>query len=212
MIFELAHQMALVPIAAMMVAGRRLSASYWLVALAFLMSWFADSFDHYSGGLWSDVWVWLLFQFLLVVAAVTRGRTRLLWMAAVGLVGSLSLILTPGPDWLLTLAGSAAVLMLARGWLTIPLALYFGAGTFAYFWMIASIGGDILPAWYVYQGCRVAAYGAFVGLILLHWTGATHGLDDGGTAGPVDRPGPATGGEALARPAVRYHRRREMEG
>jgi hypothetical protein len=51
--------------------------------------------------------------------------------------------------------------------MTPALYIYFGLGTLAYLGLITATGTQVLYAWYVYQGCRLAAYGAFAMVVLL---------------------------------------------
>jgi hypothetical protein len=66
----------------------------------------------------------------------------------------------PGPEWIITLLGSVAVIIVARGPLAIPLRIYFGLGTAAYFCMLLWFF-DPMPAWYAYQSFRLLAFMAF---------------------------------------------------
>jgi hypothetical protein len=167
MVFELAHQLGLVPLIAMLLIGRGLPRAYWLVALAFAVSWVADSIAAMTGGRWDAMYFWLPAQFALVFAAVAPTGWLLLWLWALALVMSASLFMSaPDPDWFVTLAGSMAVLMLARGPLALPLAAYFGAGTLGYFWMLATLESGVMPAWYAYQACRLIACSVFIGVVI----------------------------------------------
>ena len=152
----------------MMAIGRRLPYGYWLVALAFFVSWFADSVMYFTGGEWQATYFWLPVQLWLVLLALIRAPVhRLLSAIALLLLASVSLALSwPGPDYLITVAGSVAILYLARGWLAFPLYIYFGAGTVAYLIMVPHAGSaSILTPWLWYQGCRLFAFIAFIGII-----------------------------------------------
>lgn len=171
MIFEIAHQIGLIPILIMMVAGRKLPRAYWLVAVAFFISWLGDSAMHFSGGTWQIWYIGIPLQVWIVLAAFTRDRANLL-LAAVALmmmVPSSWMLSAPGPDMLVTAAGSIAILLLAHGWLKVPVYLYFGAGTVAYLVMASMASGsgtDFMPAWYCYQGCRAISMLAFATVII----------------------------------------------
>lgn len=187
MIYEIAHQIGLIPIALMLIAGRGQPASHWLVAIAFAVSWLGDSAAQMLGGSWAGTYAWLPVQFALVVSAFERRPIELalvLW--AVGLAGFGSWLLSaPGPDWLLTVFGSVVVCVLARGAIGAPVLAYFGAGTIAYCWMLTTMDTDIMPAWLTYQACRLVAFGAFAAIVLYR---RTHGnVHDGMAARARDR-------------------------
>jgi hypothetical protein len=162
---EVAHQIGLIPILGMMLMGRKLPRVYWLVALGLSVSWFADSAQHFIGGTWGAWYVFLPLQVWLVLIAF---RSDLVIPAALVLIGLTMLSWGwshPGPDQLVTVVGSVAVFFVARGSLYWPLSIYFGAGTVAYLFMTSQVGGDILPAWYVYQSCRALGILIFIGII-----------------------------------------------
>jgi hypothetical protein len=162
-IFDVAHQIGLIPIALLLLLRRNASRPLWLVAFAFAISWIGDSVSHYTGGSWAPTYFWLPLQFALVLWAVLPKEGRLMWMAVLLFTTALSWLLTgPSPEWLVSVLASVVVLVYAREQMAIPLWIYFGAGTAAYCWMIASIGdGDIMAQWYLYQSCRLLAFIAF---------------------------------------------------
>ena len=165
MVFEIAHQLGLLPILGMIAFGRKLPRVYWLVSLGLFVSWFADSAQHFIGGTWSAWYFFLPLQLWLIVIAF---RKDLAVSAALVLIGLTMLswgLRYPGPDQIVTGAGSVAIFFVARGRLCWPLSIYFGAGTVAYLFMTSQVGGDILPAWYVYQVCRALAIIFFIGII-----------------------------------------------
>ena len=151
----------------MVAFGRKLPRVYWLVSLGLFVSWFADSATHFIGGTWGAWYFFLPLQlWLIVIAFMDKLRPQV--VVALSLValtiGSWHLSY-PGPDEIVTAAGSAAILFVARGPLCWPLGIYFGAGTVAYLFMTSQVGGDILPAWYGYQICRVLGVLLFIGII-----------------------------------------------
>jgi hypothetical protein len=169
MISEALHQSALVPLLAVALLGRRAPRAWWLVAAAFFVSWVGDSAAHFAGDAWWTAYAWLPVQFGLVLVAFLP---TVLWRM-VAVTGVLLLAVTsaqataPGPDWMLTLGASVAILAAVKGPLSAPVVLYFGFGSLAYLWMVALIGSDrLVGAWWAYQGCRVAAYVTFVGLLI----------------------------------------------
>ena len=160
---ETAHISSLVPTVLLLTWGRGLRV-WWLVGLAFAVSYVADSVTGAIGGTWAiDQW-WRFIQFALILVAV-KPDILLLWALLLTAVAS-SLFGGGQPEWFLTLVGSCLVLIYARGRIAVPLWIYFGAGSVAYSWMLATMESGILPAWYTYQACRIAAFGAFV--FLLH--------------------------------------------
>lgn len=164
--FEVAHQIGLLPGIAMAIFGRKLPARYWLLAAAFSVSWLADSLAKYLDGSWTASYVWIPIQMALVLVALLEDPMRRLFAVtslAVVAFGSAALS-WPGPDVLVTLGGSVAVLALASGPAVVPLYLYFGAGSVSYLWMIGHLD-DVLPGWYAYQASRLSAYLAFAVLV-----------------------------------------------
>jgi hypothetical protein len=157
-----AHVMSFVP--ALVVRIRRAPATYVLVAAAFAMSAFADLIALGLSGhaTWAVSYVLAPVQVGTILWAL--GSTRLpfaLFGLALGQVvfGDLS-----QPDVVVTVAGSVAVLWLARDTaLAWPLFAYFGAGTVCYLMMAARIDdyGAFMLFWYAYQGARLGAFGLF---------------------------------------------------
>jgi hypothetical protein len=169
MIFEIAHQMDLVPLVAVALVSRRrlVSPVAWLLACAWLVSWFGSSLQHFAGGLWWPSYVWLPVQLGLVLAAFKPERLPLIAGALAALAVVSALLTAPGPDVLLTLVGSVGVLVLARGRYVLPVFLYFGVGSVFYLLMIQRVGDGFTPMWLAYQGSRAAAYVAFLAFLLL---------------------------------------------
>lgn len=167
MVFEVAHQVGLIPILGMMAFGRKLPRIYWLVALGFFVSWFADSATHFSGGTWGVWYLFLPLQVWLVwIAFVERAIFQVAAALVLIVLAVTSWGLThPGPEQLVTIVGSIAILVVVRGPLLWPLGVYFGAGTVARFFMVSQAGGDILPGWYAYQICRTLGIILFIGII-----------------------------------------------
>jgi hypothetical protein len=167
--FEIAHQSALVPLIALLWFGRGLPRAYWLLGLAFAVSWIGDGVADAMGGSWLMVYLWMPVQFALIVVLFTESA---LWrvgsvVALFVLSGVSWTFSAPGPDMLVTLVGSIAVVSLVRGPLCVPIYLYFGAGTVAYFMMASLLASPhFMVAWYVYQACRLTAYALFIGLVL----------------------------------------------
>lgn len=169
---EVAHQSALLPLAALLVAWRSAPHAYKLLALSLAVSWPADSAAYYLGDPWVLSLAWLPVQLTLAVAAF-RGAGRSTWLVLIGLVvlAVSSALWWPGDghDLLVAVAGSAAVLAFSEGELALPSWIYFGAGTLAYLGMILHMddlrAGD--PTWAVYyQDCRLLAFASFLALVL----------------------------------------------
>jgi len=184
----------------------------WLIAAGLAVSWVADSIAFYTftplgGPLW-----WPFLQFALVLAALTGGWLRAAWIVTMWALAVLCAVLLPPPHLLYRVAGSLAILLMASKRLAPTLALYFGIGTTAL--VLAVLLAPVptlavphpinMPAWYAYQGCRVVAFGAFVGVVLMHRTGGRRGILDRNPAGADRRRGPADPVEPVARPAGRH--------
>jgi len=104
-IFEVAHQMGLIPIIFLMAFGRRSPRAFWLVGLALMVSWFGDSAMHFIGGGWVASYFWLPVQMWLVLLAFIRSPTnRIASGLALLVLGPVSMFLSwPGPDQLITI-------------------------------------------------------------------------------------------------------------
>lgn len=166
---EALHQSALVPLLALLIFGRESPRAWWLLALAFAVSWFGDSFAFFLGGSWAASYFWLPVQFALALVAFSPTRLwALVATVAVALLAMVSVqISAPGPEWALTLVGSITVMAVADGVLVWPAIIYFGVGSVAYLWMIGYVDADgFLVAWWTYQACRVLAFAAFLGLLI----------------------------------------------
>ena len=175
MVFEVAHQAGLVPLVAMVLLGRRLSMEWWLLALAWSVSWVADSVTHFAGGAWfvSHLWLWLQFVYVLAVFMAPSIHRAMAMSAVVLMAMSSAQLSAPGPDWLLTSGGSALILTAAwraegRGAaLALPAFVYFGLGSIAYLWMVSRMGSpEFSPAWQTYQACRLLAFLLFVVIVI----------------------------------------------
>lgn len=169
-VFEVAHQMDLLPILAVFYLGRRRLAEpvAWLLACAWLVSWFGSSLQHFSGGEWWTSYLWLPVQFALAFMAF--GLVPIVAVAVAVTLGALSaLVSAPGPDVFMSVTCSAllvAMLLMERGPYVLPAALYFGLGTVCYVLMVERTGESIMPAWYAYQGSRALAYLAFLAVVI----------------------------------------------
>lgn len=168
MIAEAIHLSALAPLIAVLLFGRHLGVAWWMVALAFSISWIGDSMAHFTNGSWTCAYLWMPVQFALVILAFVDNPLHRM----VVLTGLLLLTVTsaqislPGPDWLLTLVGSIVVLAVAEKVLAWPLMVYFGIGSIAYLVMIARISTEgFATAWWWYQGSREMAIALFVALL-----------------------------------------------
>ncbi|MCK5316337.1 MAG: hypothetical protein KAJ55_00405 [Anaerolineales bacterium] len=175
--FEVMHQLGYAPLlvvvlvivgAQKLVSAKILAPAMVLVALAFFVSYPWDSVvnalpkeDQFKPSyFFLPVQIWLV-----ILAFLPKSADRLFSAGVLVLLAFISADLSwPGPDFLLTLVGSVAILSVARGWLAIPLWVYFFFGTLAYFSL--AFGANPLPAWYAYQACRALAFIVFIGLIL----------------------------------------------
>lgn len=171
MLFEVLHQAALVPLLAVLLL-RPPGPEYLLVGAGLAVSWVGDSLAHFAGGSFVPSYFWLPVQIALVLAAFPpEGGDRTTWgvvvgIAAVVLALASARLTAPGPDLLVTIGGSLAILVLAKGGLRVPLYLYFGLGTVCYVLMVERVRGDAIPAWALYQVARVLAFVAFLWLVV----------------------------------------------
>lgn len=154
--------MALLPLCGAMVW--RPKKPYWLLAVAFGVSWIGD-WMWKTWGMEDAVYLWLPVQVGLVLWALvpSRGGRRVI-IVAVPAVGLFSAAYSaPNPEFVMTVLAAVAILHLSIGRAWIPLYLYFGLGTVSYFlMMIQATTGNGAEGWYMYQGCRLAAYVAFL--------------------------------------------------
>ena len=166
----------LLPIAALVIWHRTAPVAAWTLAAAFGVSWVGDTLAFVLGGSWAAVYWWLPVQIALAFwAVVPHGAKRLGGLFGIGFLAVVSATLTyPGPEVLTTMCGSALILALGSGRLSLPVWLYFGLGSFCY--LLWSQGGWDVGWWWAYQGCRLAACLALVVVI----RGAT--AHDGGVA------------------------------
>lgn len=176
MIREVAHQLGYLPllwvVLVVLVSARWLSAekvapAAWLVAVAFFVSYPWDSVVHALPieDQFKPSYFFLPIQIWLVLTAFVKGPTdRFFSAGALVLLAFASAAFSwPGPDFLLTLVGSAAILSVARGWLALPLWVYFFLGTLAYFGF--AFGANFTAALNAYQACRALAFVCFIGII-----------------------------------------------
>ncbi len=161
MFVELAHQSALLPVVAVLLW--RPSWPWSLLALAWAVSWIADSMAWATGGSWAALYVWVPVQVGLVLLAVADEWDRAKVLALVVFAGVVSALVSyPDPEVLVIALGSAAIVMLAKGRLRWPLYLYFGSGTVLYLMMVS---GEFMTYWYGYQASRLGAFAVFVALV-----------------------------------------------
>lgn len=165
--FTVAHHASLLPVLFLLAFGRDLPARYWLVAIGWFISWFADSIGDFIGGAWWGWYLLLPVQVWFMLAAFVGPSERVFYAVALALLVPVSIISdAPGPEILITFIGSIAILWVARGPLAIPLYIYFGLGTIAYASMIIAFqgGGDYLSPWRLYRDCRLLAFLTFIAI------------------------------------------------
>lgn len=155
----MAHGLGLVPL--ILVAAFRAPRAYWWLALAFAVSFLADTTSHFVNPFWVSR-VYVVSQAALV-GAVFLDRTDALWtLAALVVLGLIGVFLQPAGPELFTHTcawGLAALLAyeIAPEPLRRSLLVYFGWGTLAWFAYVAVPG---YPSWLAYQGTRL------VGIVL----------------------------------------------
>jgi hypothetical protein len=173
---EFAHQIGYLPllwvvfvvvVLARWVSLKKILPAALLVAAGLFVSYPWDSVvkalpieDQYKPSyFFFPVQVWLVW-----VAFVRPALERLFFAGLLILLVPVSMTLSwPGPDYLLTLVGSAAILSVARGWLALPLWAYFFLGTLAYFGF--AFGPNFSAALNAYQACRLTAFVLYIGII-----------------------------------------------
>ena len=154
------HAASFVP--AGLCALRRAGTRYWLVALALSLSGFADLVAWAFGGTWAVSYVLHPVQFGVIAWAL--GRPSVLWLLVGFALGQAVWADLTGPDVYMTVAGSLAVLVLARNTdLAWTLLTYCGLGTALYLMMIARLDdyAAFMPWWYAYQAARLTAFALF---------------------------------------------------
>lgn len=169
MIYEALHQSALFPLVALFIWGRKLGAPYWLLGVSFFVSWIGDSMADLGGRSWALSYAWIPFQigFALWAFLDTLAQKAMAFWAVLAVALASVMLTGPDPELLLTMTGSLAIMVLARGRLAFPTWIYFGFGTTAYVFMaLRRHEPGFMPAWIAYQGCRVAAYVMFAAVVI----------------------------------------------
>jgi hypothetical protein len=158
---EIAHVSGLLPLLGLLALRRDAPPAYWLVALGFSVSFFADSVTVLLGGSWALTYVYPALQ--LGVFGWAFGSRGLVW-ALLGLTAA-QIVFTPlaGPEMIVTVAGSAAVLWLAQTHrLFASMVAYCFAGTALYLLLVLEVWRpQYMTLWYAYQTSRLAAFGLF---------------------------------------------------
>lgn len=155
------YWLALAPLLYLIGFRRGAPARYWLVALGFAASWFADAGAAMLGGSWAlsyvlpgvqlGLFAWALGYWLAMPAMLVALGAETLAMTA------------PVPETAVTILGSMAVVWWARETdLGLTLAVYCGLGTALYVLLAIDVwGAAFTPLWYAYQGARLVAFGLF---------------------------------------------------
>jgi hypothetical protein len=151
----------LAPVLLLLTLRRHAPPVYWIVALAFLVSWFADAFARWADGSWAAVSYYPVAQMGLFAWAF-GGHV---WALAVALIAAPLTWFEP-PVWPRVI-GSIAALLLAKGHTLSPVVvLYCGVGTILYLGMIRHATPEayepFMRWWFPYQAARLAAFGLFV--------------------------------------------------
>lgn len=181
MSFEVGQLIGLIPLVWMVLCwaivrmvkgvGLKESRPYWLLAFAFAVSWVGDYIaGQFFGGSWAVAFFWVPVQLWLAGLAFFDDSISRVFSGLLLVLLALSSMAVswPGPDMLLNFFGSGIVLLMAYRSedlrLSIPVFLYFGLGSVAYFRMV--LDWDVLtpPSWDHYQACRLLAFVAFIGI------------------------------------------------
>ena len=160
------HGMTFIPLIAVVFCWKTLPREFRLIAAAFAVSWLGDVMAWTWGGSWAWAYLWSPVQLGAVLCAyLPTAMDRVSALAALVMLSGVSFIASGGgPDILLTVGGSAIILMVASGALAWPLRIYFGLGTLFYVPMTLSVPHSPMfwDAWHGYQFFRALAYGVFV--------------------------------------------------
>ncbi len=157
---EIAHWMALLPLACLAVAGRRCDSAYWWIAFAFSFSWLADTAAHWVNP-WAVTLVYPITQSTIILAALLPRQDTIRWLAGFAVVAGAAIVLkgTKGPDVLLHSVASVSVVWAVWRESALPanlrlaLVVYFGVGLLA--WLI-HVQWLVVETWWPYQGSRLA--------------------------------------------------------
>jgi hypothetical protein len=167
MIFELAHQLALVPLLFLLVLrmrGQRRDVAWWWLAGAFFVSWLADSAAHVVDP-WLMSLVYPVSQAAIVGAVLLERDDAVVFVIALVTIG-VGAVLWRGvgtPDVLVHTVAWASVALIvfdrdALGRLRTALLVAFGLG------LLAWLGYTIRPGWTLwlcYQGVRALGIALF---------------------------------------------------
>lgn len=158
---EVAHYSALVPLLALLLFKRDAPATYWLVALGFSVSWFADSAADLLGG------SMVVTRYYPAVQLGLFGMAFRAYWLPLAVVGLALIVPTPasGPEFIVTAFGSVAVLWLAVSHdLRWSMLAYCGAASAFYIAFATEVAtGKFMMLWYPYQVSRLAGFGLFLG-------------------------------------------------
>jgi len=159
---EVAHQIGAIPLLWLVylaTRGIQREPQWWYLALAFFISWLADTAADAGVNPWVMSIVFVVSQTALIGAVFLRREPAVILTMALTVVGCLAVITqgVDGPDVILsTVAACAVVLMVwkhpARR-ARLCLLVYFGLGQIAW---IVHARWLIVPTWYPYQLCRLA--------------------------------------------------------
>lgn len=173
-IAEIAHQMSLIPLIWLVVLtihGKVCDLAWWWIAVAFSVSWFADTIAHVvpqSHNAWIGI-VYPVSQTAIIGAVLLRHRRQKVALLGVLLGASTVAILWCGvedPDLVLRSVAWLAVVAIMWAEKALPfrlrlcLVIYFGFGLVT--WLI-HLRWLIVPTWYPYQIVRL------IGLLVFCW-------------------------------------------
>ncbi len=161
---EIAHWMAILPLAFLAIVRRRCDAAYVWIAGAFAVSWLADTAAHWINP-WAVTLVYPITQSTIILAALLPRQDAIGALALYAVVAGAVIVLrgTQGPDVVLHSVASLSVVYVAwREW-TLParlrasLLVYFGVGLVT--WLI-HVQWLVVETWFPYQASRL------IGLLL----------------------------------------------
>lgn len=159
--YEALRLSALAPLLFLLASRRDAPASYWLVALGFSVSVFADFGAEMLGGSWALTYVYPALQLGLFAWAFGAPAV----MALLVLIAGIQIVGMPleGPEVWVTLLGSMLVIVLALDHpLLSSMVAYCGLATCFYLLLVTELWRPaFMPLWYGYQSARLLAFGLF---------------------------------------------------
>lgn len=166
---EIAHQMGAIPLLwliTLTVRGKPREPQWWTLAIAFFVSWLADSAVDAHMNAWVVSVAFPVGQTALIGAVFFNPVPAMLLAVVLVVVGCLAVAVqgVSGPDVILSSVAALAVILCVwnspQRKVRASLLVYFGLGQVAWLILAALM---TTPTWYGYQACRL------IGLLLFCW-------------------------------------------